>query len=500
HTFAEDFFSLEPMPDFAESERLPELGMAGIALDEETGDVFVSFSYHDADGNIKFNVSRFDTNPGTFSLEPSGRTDFTDIFSDQPGDDSHMIGPLAVHEGLLYVNVGDAHFRRLVSQPGSVLGKMLRMTRDGDPVPSNPFYQDNDRKKPENYVFASGFRNPFGLKIVGGEIFVNDVGLGVDRFLRVEEGGDYQYDGTDWSFGAHSDMLFTPSVSPVQLDFHGLQEGPFPEPYRGLHYMATSGFQSHQGPTTHGEKSVLALEWDFDSGQVVGRPSPIMRYRGHRGLMPVGLAFGPDGLYVATLSRERDRTHPITKIVWRPEDPHPHLISGLDEMIENFGCLGCHRDLPGAPAVALDSEDFIPGLLARLNSSEYLQASLALDELTEEPYVSFRKQRKRIREAQGLERVQLWIKTRLLEPRFDDPRAVMPRLGLSAEEAQLIASHLVSLNPEQGFLYPVEVLFANFFPDPRLRHLLAFFVAGVFLTLLTGGLVVILFRWRAGSS
>ncbi|MFP8874992.1 MAG: PQQ-dependent sugar dehydrogenase, partial [Myxococcota bacterium] len=160
HTFAEDFFSLESMSDFAQSERLPEMGMAGIALDEETGYVFVSFSYHDADGNVKFNIARFQTEPGTFSLKPAGRTDFTDIFSDHPGDDSHMIGPLAIHEGLLYVNVGDAHFRRLVSNRDSVLGKVLRMTRDGDPVASNPFYLDADRKKARNYVFASGFRNP----------------------------------------------------------------------------------------------------------------------------------------------------------------------------------------------------------------------------------------------------------------------------------------------------------------------------------------------------
>lgn len=499
HLFADDFFTLEPMLDLAESERLPEVGMAGIVLDEETGYVFVSYSYNDENGDLKFNVSRFETRPGTFSLRPTGRVDFTEIFSDQPGDDSHMIGPMAIHEGLLYVNVGDAHYRRLVSSKDSVLGKMLRMTRDGDPVPSNPYYEDNDRKKPRNYVFASGFRNPFGLKFVGDEIFVNDVGLGVDRFLHVKEGEDYQYDGTDWSFGAHSDMLFTPSVSPVQLDFHESGRGPFPEPYQGLHYMATSGFQSYLGPTRHGEKSVLALEWDFDNERVVGRPSQIMRYRGNQGVMPVGLAFGPDGLYVATVSRDRDRLHGIMKIVWRPEDPHPYLIAQADEMIESFGCLGCHRDWPGSPAGALDSEDFIPGLEDRLNSDEYLQTSLAMDERSDEPYVSYREERRRIREATGLERVRLWIKMRLLEPRFDDPAATMPRLGITPEEADVIASHLVSLRPDQGFFYPLEHFMSTLFPRPRLRHLLAFFAGGFLVAAVVGGLAVAVFQRRGPS-
>ena len=54
----------------------------------------------------------------------------------------------------------------------SFLGKVLRMTLDGRPAPNNPFYQDGDIGNSQNYIWASGLRNPFGLRVVDGKVFV----------------------------------------------------------------------------------------------------------------------------------------------------------------------------------------------------------------------------------------------------------------------------------------------------------------------------------------
>jgi len=173
-TFAESFFTLRPKRKVPAIDE--EVGMAGICLDPDHGYVFATFSYHDPENILRNNIVRFQSTPETFSLAPSSQLDFTDMLSPYQSIPSHQIGPCQVHDNLLYVSVADAGNYVQSQLLDSLLGKVIRMTLDGNPVPSNPFYLNDSITRAANYVWASGLRNPFGLTIVDGRVFVADNG------------------------------------------------------------------------------------------------------------------------------------------------------------------------------------------------------------------------------------------------------------------------------------------------------------------------------------
>jgi len=120
-------------------------------------------------------------------------------------DCCHKGGRLAFGpDGKLYVTLGDEHSvtAESVGDPASVpqdrsdpRGKILRYEPDGSIPPDNPF-------GPSSPVWASGFRNPFGLAFGNGEVFVTsngptgDIGTpstGYDLAFRVRAGAAYQW-------------------------------------------------------------------------------------------------------------------------------------------------------------------------------------------------------------------------------------------------------------------------------------------------------------------
>jgi hypothetical protein len=495
HTFAERFFHLQPIGRPKPGEYLDELGMAGVCLDPVHGYVFVSFTYQTPTGKILNNVVRFQSTPNTFSLAPTGpQLAFTEIFSNQVGDTSHMIGPMIVQGDVLFVHVGDAHAAMLTRSLNSTAGKILRMTLDGKPLPDNPHYVDDNIKNPANFVWARGLRNPFGVVIVNDRYLITDVGPNIDRFLRVERDGDYGYDGTDWSISSHALVVFAPvSAAPVQLVYHPPDSGPLPGEWRDQLYLVASGDQLNVGPSHDGKKTLMRLKYDFAHDQVVDRPYEVIKYVGEGAMMPVGLGIGPDGLYIAVFNPQVGTPTYVMKVRYDPAHEHPVLIDRADELIEKYACFGCHQNDGQSPGPPLATELLVPRLSSRLNSAEYEQSSKQLDTLDEEPFKSFRKARREVREAKGIAKLRTWIKYRLSEPRFDMPKAAMPRFGIDAVDAATIAARLAE-QPDDSLGARMRLYASELVPKPRQRHLIMSFGIGLVFGALAMGIVMMIAR------
>jgi glucose/arabinose dehydrogenase len=113
------------------------------------------------------------------------------IVSESP---SHSVGGLWFDlEGHLFVSLGEgAHFNNvnddaLRSQDlTSFAGKILRITRDGQGLPSNPFYT-GDPNAVQSKIFAYGLRNPFRFSLRPGTLvpYVGDVGWNTTEEVNV---------------------------------------------------------------------------------------------------------------------------------------------------------------------------------------------------------------------------------------------------------------------------------------------------------------------------
>jgi len=481
HTFAEDFFELKPHADLPSTGG--EVGLAGICLDSRRGYVFVTFAYDDANGILRNNIVRFETKPGTFSLKPAGELAFTDVFIGDESAPSHQIGPCQVDGAFLFVSLGDGAKPAFSQIDQSTLGKVLRMTLDGNPVPGNPLYQDADRKKAANYVWAKGFRNPFGLKTLAGRVFVADNGPDLDRFLEVQPGTNYLWDGSDASIGANAEMVLSQSAGVVQMDWHPSGSSLFPEQYRRSFFLTRSGNLPWTPlPENRRPPNIVTIEYSLDSNQVLSTPKQFLRYQGDQDQMLVGLGFGSTGLYFVPLNPDKRGISAVYKITFQPGRANPLNRSAL-EIMGQKGCFACHsiKGTGGFIGPPLDMEELVTRVRTRLDSLEYLQNIEDIDRLDREPFNLFRQARRDVLNSEGIEQVRIWLEYRIREPRFDNAAAVMPTLGLSPEEAGLIADFLLTPPEVEGFIDRWIERGGKLFPRPRKRHLAYYFVAGFML-------------------
>ena len=450
HTFAEDFFKLKP------EEELPafsgETGLAGICLDPENGYVFVTFAYQDENNILRNNMVRFEAEPETFSLKPKSTVDFTEVFVDEQTTPSHQIGPCQVYDGTVFVSVGDGHSFLKSQEVDSLLGKIIRMTTDGKPVSSNPFYVDDDVKKPRNYVWAYGLRNPFSLKVADGRVFVGDNGLSSDRFLEVRKGVNYLWNGSNWSTGLNADFAINPSVGPVQLDYYPENLEIFPEEYRGKFYLVMGGNLSMPGPGQREDKSIAILDYGFAENKMLSVPRLFLRYIGEENQIIVGVGIGPDGLYYAPILPDENGFTSIYKATYDESNSYPYKVDkavSAEDLLDTRACYGCHvvdYDGWGTAGPRLDRNTMAESILQRLDSPEYRETVKKLDGLDMEPYKEYRNARQEVLQKEGIDKVRTWVKYRLLEPKFDNPYSQMPKLGLTDHEAALLADYLVKDN------------------------------------------------------
>ena len=88
-------------------------------------------------------------------------------------------------DGMLYVSTGEAGQPDLAQDRGSLGGKILRITQDGDPAPGNP-----DRSSP---IWTWGHRNVQGLAFDdNGNLWASEFGQDTfDELNLIEKGRNY---------------------------------------------------------------------------------------------------------------------------------------------------------------------------------------------------------------------------------------------------------------------------------------------------------------------
>ncbi|HRV93998.1 MAG TPA: PQQ-dependent sugar dehydrogenase, partial [Anaerolineae bacterium] len=369
YTFAEDFFDLQVKEELPSGQG--QGGLAGICLEPKHGYVYVTFSYQDKTKILRNNIMRFETEPGTFAIKPSSQTAFADIFISAESGLAHQIGPCQINNDLLYVSVGEAWQTSKSQDLDVMVGKVIRMTLDGKPVPENPFYEDDDISKTANFVWAYGLRNPFSLKIVDDRVFVADNGQNIDRFMELHEGQNYFWNGNDWSIATNADFIFSPSLAPAQMDYLSGDSTLFPEEYGNTFFLAISGWVA-RGKIP----GIVTLKYGLDENRLVAVPEYFLKYRSSPEQTLAGLAFGPDGLYIVPILPNQAGETAILKIAYEPDVGHPFQVMQTDDpkaLLTEKGCIGCHSvgnegGFGGAAGPNLERDPLVERLQARLDA------------------------------------------------------------------------------------------------------------------------------------
>jgi glucose/arabinose dehydrogenase len=447
YTFAEveAYRPADELPDID-----AESGLAAVTLDPVHGYVFVSFAYQDKHKLLRNNIVRFDSEPGVFGLKAGAMHSFTDILKADIARVTHQVGAMVIVGDEMYVGVGDGgqHFQS--QKLDNTLGKVLRMSLDGKPLPDNPFYEDEEVWNSRNYVWALGMRNPFGLCRVNGRLFATENGFQIDRFIEVHRGQNLGWDGTDWSIGMNSPMVFGPTtVSPVHVAWLPEDNPLFPPAYRSKFYVALHGGQTYNA-------GLVTLEYDFAGSRLAGRPRQFLLHTSEKKqrVQMIGVAVGPDGLYAVPLypvRREKGAKGVVLKIAYAPgKEFRKHLASDdkVEVLMTQRGCFSCHGRQPTDLNVAppLDRETLVPRVLLRLRTKDYREQLAEIEALNMRPYSDFKEARRQVMAASGMDQARLWIRFHVLEPKFDRISSAMPNLDLTDAEAEEIAEYLVRRN------------------------------------------------------
>ncbi|MBI2486597.1 MAG: PQQ-dependent sugar dehydrogenase [Deltaproteobacteria bacterium] len=314
--YATDLLNYNPTGRFPGS---GEQGLTGIVVDPDTGDVFASMLYsidpsNDAASHYP-QVVRFQSIDG-------GRTAFTqtiilDMFPEVQGQ-SHQISNLSIgpDDGKLYVHMGDGFNASAARDLDSFRGKILRMNLDGLPAVDNPFYNAGDGINARDYVYALGFRNPFGGAWSAADGFLYEVENGpiTDRFAKVVAGRDYLWDGDDSDMRNFAIFNWSPSFAPVNIVFiqpETFDGSGFPPNKMDHSFVSESGPTWATGPQSRGKR---ISEFVLDAnGDLVSGPIPLIEYDGSGKATVAALAAGPDGLYFSNLYKDLNFDSPIDR-------------------------------------------------------------------------------------------------------------------------------------------------------------------------------------------
>ncbi|MDI1464440.1 PQQ-dependent sugar dehydrogenase [Catellatospora sp. KI3] len=306
-TYAEDLLNFDPSGKFPGK---GETGVTGVVVEPRTGDVFAAV-LHESGGRHYPRVIRLHSTDG--GLRAAKQTTVLDM----PGESqeaAHQISQLTIGpDGKLYVHMGDGMTPETARDLSSFRGKILRLNLDGSAPEDNPYYDAKDGVTARDYVYALGFRNPFGgAWRPGGGYYEVENGTSIDRLAKVDRGADYRWNGERESMREPALYVWERSTAPTAIAFidpqvnHGAG---FPQDKYGHMFVAESGPTYALGPQELGKRIV---EFTFAPDGSVSDPKPLIEYNGKGRSTVVGLAAGPDGLYFTALWPDAEDDDPTS--------------------------------------------------------------------------------------------------------------------------------------------------------------------------------------------
>jgi len=311
--YASGLLNYNPTGDFPGS---GEGGLTGIVVDPASGDVFASMLYDSdpgpADGTHYPEIVRFHSDDG--GLTASNKATVI-AFPGEAMSASHQISNLTIGpDDMLYVHMGDGFVYTTGQSLTSFRGKILRMRLDGTAPPNNPLY-NGPAITARDYIYAYGFRNPFGgaWRAANGAHYEVENGPNVDRLAEVDPGVNYGWDNTDASMAIGALYNWSPAHAPVNIAFIQQQTfggSGFPPSQWDHAFVTEAGAAWATGPNPQG-KRVVEFSPDPDTGQIGGHPHDLVEYTGTGKATAIGLAAGPDGLYFTDMYKDQDYLTPI---------------------------------------------------------------------------------------------------------------------------------------------------------------------------------------------
>lgn len=110
----------------------------------------------------------------------------------------HNGGAMAFKGGFLYLCVGESNTSSTAQNLDTYMGKVLRLTEDGVPVPDNPYFNTPGANTQKKSIWAIGMRNPWTMSVdpMTGKIYVVNVGGNyeeVDDVTNPDAAKNYNY-------------------------------------------------------------------------------------------------------------------------------------------------------------------------------------------------------------------------------------------------------------------------------------------------------------------
>jgi glucose/arabinose dehydrogenase/regulation of enolase protein 1 (concanavalin A-like superfamily) len=177
-----------------------ERGLLGVAFDPAfASERWVYVYYTVASAPLHNRLSRFRASTQNPDVAEAGSEQILLELDNLSSATNHNGGALHFGaDGKLYLAVGENANGNNAQSQSNLLGKLLRLDKDGSIPTDNPFYASNSGKN--RAIWAYGFRNPFTFDVQPGtgRIFVNDVGQGTwEEIDELFKGANYGWPASE---------------------------------------------------------------------------------------------------------------------------------------------------------------------------------------------------------------------------------------------------------------------------------------------------------------